>query len=95
MARGVDLLGLFDGSVVKPQNDIAIVPIVFKVGPSDGHWFIRIVSKDCQGAGGIKANSTDGCGIDVVLVKCSVDTVADTAPNVSCGLLVVSGLWLP
>lgn len=95
MAGSVDLLGLFNGSVIKPQDDIAIVSIVFEVGTSDRHWLIGIVCKDCQRASSIKANSADRCGVDVVLVECSVDAVTDAAPDVGRRLLVVACLWLP
>lgn len=95
VARGVDLLRLVDGSVVEPQDDVAVIAIVLEVGTRDGDGLVGVVGENGEGAGCVEANAAHGCRVDVVLVEGPLHTLADAAPDVGCGLLIVTGLWLP
>ena len=95
MVGSIDLSGLLDGSVVKPQDDVAIISVVLEVRAGNCHGLIGVVGEDCQRASGIKANSSDSGRINVVLVQHSVYTLADAPPDVCCRLLIISLLGLP
>ncbi len=42
----IDELGLIDGTVVQPQNDVPVVSIVLEVGAGDGDWLVGIVREN-------------------------------------------------
>jgi hypothetical protein len=89
--RGIDLVRLLDRSVIKPENDIAVITIlVIKVWPSDRNRLVRVVSEDCERACSVEANTSNGALIDVVLVHCSADRGANASPDVRCGLFLYS-----
>jgi hypothetical protein len=95
MASGIDPLGFLNWSMIKPENNIAIISIIGEAGAGDWHWFIGIVGKDREGTGCIEAYSADGGGIDTVLAESSLHAYADASPDVCGRLLVVAGLRLP
>lgn len=84
----VDLLGLFDWSMVQPQHNIVIVPRFVKVWSSDGDWLIGIVGEDGEGAGGVEADTFDRIYIDVILSNSLLDAIADTSPDVRSRLFL-------
>lgn len=59
VAGGIDLVGLLDGAVVEPQNNIAVIAIVGEVWAGDGYWFVGVVGENGEGASGIEANTLD------------------------------------
>jgi hypothetical protein len=70
----VNLLRLFDRSMVKPENNIAIGTIfILKVGAGYADGLICVVREDGEGAGSIKTYATDGGPVDIVLVDRSAD----------------------
>lgn len=91
MARGIDLLGLLDRSVVQPQDDITVVAIVIEVGSGNGDRFVGIVGKYSQRASRIEANSLDQGNVNVRLVDDPLDAMADTVPDVRRGLFLCIG----
>lgn len=84
----VDLLGLLDRSMVKPQNDVPVVAVICKVRPCDGQRLIGIVGENSEGAGGVKANALDLGRVDGRLADDPADTFADALPDV-CGRLLL------
>lgn len=56
---GIDLVGLLDGAVVKPQNNVAVIAIIREVRTGDGHWFVGVMSENGKGASGIEADTLD------------------------------------
>ena len=65
MSSGIDFGRLFDWSMVEPENDIAIV-----IETRSGHRYglVCIAREDGKGAGSVKGHTTDGAGVDIVLV---------------------------
>jgi hypothetical protein len=55
----VDLFGLFNRSVIEPENDVPVIAIVCEVWAGDGEWFVGVVGEDSERAGGVKANALD------------------------------------
>lgn len=90
---GIDLVSLLDGSVVEPQNDVAIVAIVREVWAGDGYWLVGIVSENGERASGIKANTLDASQWDERVCNDFLDTIADCVPDVSRGLLLEEVCW--
>lgn len=78
----IDLLRLLNRTVVEPENHIASIAVVFKIGTSDCDWLVGDIGKDSQRAGCIETNTLDGVGISVGLVNHLVHARADTRPNV-------------
>lgn len=89
MLRGIDLRRLLNGSVVEPQDN---VPIIIKVRSSNGDRLVSVVREDRKRAGSVKADTTDGRGINIVLCQSSLDCGADTAPDVIRRLLLNNGV---
>jgi hypothetical protein len=87
----VDLFGLFNGPVVEPQNDVAVVTIVCEVGSGNGERLVSVVSEYGQRAGGIEANALDAGWIDGRLANDTPDTFADALPDICGGLLLEKG----
>lgn len=87
----VDLLGLFNGPVVEPQNDVAVVTIVCEVRSGNGKRLVGVVSEYSQRAGGIEANALDAGRIDGRLANDTPDTFADALPDICGGLLLEKG----
>lgn len=60
VARGVDLLGLLLGPVVKPEDDVAVLAVlVGEVRPCHAHGLVRLPVEDGERAGGIEADAAD------------------------------------
>ena len=66
MLGGIDFLRLFDRSMIKPQNNVAIIVELWS-RHRDG--LVRVVSEDGKGAGGIKTNAANGGGVNALLVQ--------------------------
>jgi len=89
----VDLFGLLDGTVVEPQDDVSVVAVcVVELGAGDTLRLAGFLVEDGEGAGGIEADAADGLWVDVVLVHCTLDGVADALPDVGDGLFLHT--WL-
>ena len=87
----VDLVRLFDRAMIQPQDNVPIFTIpVAEVRAGHRLRLVGILGEDSQGAGGIKGNASNGCGIDVVLVHGGVDRTADAAPHVASRLFLAS-----
>lgn len=85
----IDLVCFFLWSVVEPENDVAVIAVsVVELWTGDGDWLVGIVGEDCEGAGGIETNTTDGGLVDVVLLHGTLDRVANASPDVGGGLLL-------
>lgn len=95
VARGVDGIGLGLGSVVEPQDYIAVVGIGLKVGARDGYGLVGIVGEDAEGARGVEAEALDGGRVDLGLGKDTAHTAADAVPDVGRGLFLKDeGTWI-
>ena len=81
-------LGLLDGAVVEPQDDIVIVLLRVEVRRRDGDGVIGVVGEDGQRAGCIEADAADGLRVDVSLRHGAVHREADAAPDIRGGLLL-------
>lgn len=88
MVGVIDLLGLLNRSVVKPQDDISIVAIVCEIGTGDREGLVGIVSEDSKRAGGIEANSLDAGGVDSGFADHTADAFADALPNIRSRLFL-------
>ena len=75
----VDFDGFFLGSVVKPEDNIAVIVVS---GGGDRDWLVRIVGEDGKRAGGIESESSNRRGVDVLLIENPLDGIADAAPDV-------------
>jgi len=93
---GIDLVRLLLGTVVKPENDIAVVSVgIVKLGASDGDGLVGVIGEDGQRAGRIEADTADCVWIDVVLVEGTLGRLADAVPDVGGGLfLVIVSVWM-
>lgn len=85
---GIDLFCLLDRTVVQPENDVAVVAIVGEIGAGNGNRLVGIVGEDGQGAGGVEADTLDLVWVDERLLHNSAHALADTAPDVCCGLFL-------
>lgn len=86
MLSVVDLLRLLNGTVVQPEDDIAVVAIVGKVGASHGYGLVGVGRENSKGAGGIEANALDLAGIDCGFLDDTASALANALPDV-CGRL--------
>lgn len=68
--------------MVEPENNVAIVAIVGKIGASDRDRLIRVGRKDSEGAGSIETDTFDVAWIDIGLADNTTDTFANALPNV-------------
>lgn len=85
----VDLLGLLDGTVVEPQDDVSVVTVcIVELGAGDTLRLAGLFIEDGERAGGIEADTADSLWVDVVLVHCTLDGVADALPDVGDGLFL-------
>jgi hypothetical protein len=85
----VDLLGLLDGAVVEPQDDVAVVAVcVVEFGACDALGLAGLFVEDGQRAGCVEADAADGFRVDIVLVHGTLDRVADALPDVGYGLFL-------
>lgn len=84
----VNLFGLFDRSVVEPQDDVTVVSIVCKVRSGDRKWLVSVVSEDGKRAGGVEANALDAGGVDRGLADNTADTLTDALPDICGGLFL-------
>lgn len=48
VARGIDLLRLRNGAVIKPQNDIAVITIIFEIRTGYGNGLVSVMAKNGQ-----------------------------------------------
>jgi len=84
----VDLLALFDRSVIEPQDDVAVIAIICEVWAGDGERLVGVVGEDGKRAGSIKANALDARGVDCGLADNAADTFADALPDICGGLFL-------
>lgn len=84
----VDLFGLFDGSMVEPQDDVAVVAIVGEVRSGNGQRLVSVVSKDSKRAGGVEANALDAGRVNGGLADNATDAFAYALPDI-CGRLLL------
>jgi len=92
---GVDLIGLVNGAVIQPENNITVIPIsVVEVWASDADRFIIIVRENGERAGSIESNTSNRAIVNIVLVHCSADRGTNASPNVGSGLLLREALSL-
>lgn len=91
---GVDLVGFGQGPVVQPEDDVAVIAVVGKVGTRHGHWLVSVVGEDGERAGGIEANALDGLGVDSGLGDDLPDADGNAVPDVG-GRLFLIGLGQP
>lgn len=81
--RGVDLLRLLDGTVVQPENDIAVVTIgIVEIGAGYGDGLVGVVAEDGEGAGGVETDALDDLRVDLGLDENLLHAVADASPNI-------------
>lgn len=89
MVGCVDLARLLFRTVVEPQYYIAVVAVfVIEIGARHTDGFICVMGEDGEGAGGVKANTSDGASINVVLIDCAANRRAYAAPYVCSGLFL-------
>lgn len=97
MLSVVDLLGLFDRSVIEPQDDVAVIAIICEVWTGDGERLVGVVGEDGKRASSIKANALDARRVDCGLADDAADTFADALPDVCGGLFLeesdYDGYW--
>jgi hypothetical protein len=86
----VDELRLGDGAVVQPQDDVAVVAVVGKGRPCDGHGLVRVVGEDGQGACRVEADALDLGRVDGSFGDDAADAFADAEPDVGRRLLLQS-----
>ena len=65
MPSGIDFGRLFNWSMVKPKNDIAIV---VEIRSGYRNRLVRVVREDGKRAGSVKGHTPDGARVDVVLI---------------------------
>ena len=95
MVCGVDLIGLINGTVVQPENNITVIPIfIVEVWASDADRFIIIVRENGERTGSVKSNTSNRAIVNIVLVHCSADRGTNGSPNVGSGLLLFEALSL-
>lgn len=85
MLGGIDLSSLLDGPMVEPEDDVVVI---VKFGTGDGDGLIGVVGEDGEGTGSIEGETSDGAGINAVLIEDTLDGVADTSPDVVRGLFL-------
>ena len=86
----VDLLRLFNGTVVEPQDDVTVVAVcVVELWARNALGLAGLFVEDCERAGCVKANAADCFRVDVVLVHGTLDGVADALPYVGHGLFLL------
>ena len=88
----VDLLGLLLRPVIQPEDDIAVI-VIF--GRGDRDRLVSIGGEDSERACGIEGNSSNGIGVNVVLVQDAVDGLADAPPHIVRGLFLLRLSVLP
>lgn len=89
VVSGIDLLRLFHRTVVKPENDVAVIAVsIVKLGTSHGDGLVGVLGKDSQRAGGVEANAAHSLLINLVLGHDTLDCFADTVPDVCGGLFL-------
>ena len=79
MARRIDLLGLFDWSMVEPEDNVTVI---VEVRPGHGDRLVRFAGEDGKRAGGIETDTTDRISIDVMLADCSLNGDTDATPDI-------------
>jgi hypothetical protein len=80
----IDLVRLFNGAVVKPQDDIAVVAIVVEIRACHRDGLIGIGREDGQGAGGVEADALDLLRVNGSLDDDATNTLADALPDIGC-----------
>lgn len=85
MFGSIDLCGLVDGTMVKPEDDVVII---VKPRGGYGNGFIGVLGEDGQGACGIEGETSDGIGVYAMLAEDALDGIADASPDVVCRLFL-------
>lgn len=85
MVSRVDQVGLLDGTVIQPQNDIAVS---VEVGTGYGDGLVGVGREYSQGACGIEANAPHEFRVDVVLADGTLNGDADTTPDIGSRLFL-------
>ncbi len=75
----INLLRLFDWSMIEPQNDVMII---FKLWSRHRDGLVSVVGKDSKGAGSIKSNAANAGRVNVLLVEDTLDRCANTTPDI-------------
>jgi len=68
--------------VVQPEDNIAVLAIIGKIGASDGNWFIGVGGEDGEGAGSIETDALDVAWVYIRLADDTANTFANAMPNV-------------
>ena len=85
----VDLVCFFLWSVVEPQDNVTVVTIgIVKLWSGDGNWLVGVVGEDCERAGGVESDTTNGGLVNVVLLHGTLDGVANASPDIGGRLLL-------
>jgi len=87
VAGGIDAVGLGDGAVVQPEDDVAVR---VEGGRGDGDGLVGVAGEDGQRAGRVEADAADVRGVDVVLAEGALHGDADAAPDVGGRLFLSS-----
>ena len=84
---GINLLRLLFGTVIEPEDDIAVIAIlIVEFGAGDRDRLVGVIGEDCERASSVEANAANRRLVDVVLVQSALDRLADAVPDV-CGRL--------
>ena len=70
MICSIDFCCLFLWTVVEPQHDIAVI-VEFRA--SHRHRLVGVSREDSQGTSGIKRQSSNSVGVEVVLIQDSLN----------------------
>lgn len=84
----VDLLGLLVRAVVEPEDDVAVLAVILKFGTGNSDGLVSVCGEDGEGACGIETNALDLVSADTSLGYHAANALADTLPNVGCGLFL-------
>ena len=79
MFGGIDLLRLFDWSMIEPEDDVVVI---VKLGPCDRNRFVGIVGEDGEGTCSVETNSSNRRRVDVVLTQNTLYGGANAAPDI-------------
>lgn len=85
MFGGIDLGRLLNGTVVQPEDNVMVI---VEARGGDGDGFIGVMGENGQGASGIESETSNGSGIDIMLVEDSLNGIADASPYVICRLFL-------
>lgn len=85
MFGGIDLLRLFDWSMIEPEDDVVVI---IKLGAGDRNRFVGVVGEYGERTCCVEAHSSNRDRIDVVLAQNTLYGGANAAPDVVGRLLL-------